>query len=79
MRKHHINTIKSVAADNVGVNYRSIWGFHVIDSEELEDGPNCCFHSFNASSEIIRFYEFFKKKRRVKTVKSMKSMKRSSE
>lgn len=38
MRKHHINTIKSVAADNAGVSFRSIWGFHVIDSEELEDG-----------------------------------------
>lgn len=38
MRRHHINTIKSVAADNAGVSYRSIWGFHVIDSEELEDG-----------------------------------------
>lgn len=38
MRRHHINTIKSVAAGNVGVSFRSIWGFHVIDSEELEDG-----------------------------------------
>lgn len=38
MRRHHINTIKSVAADNTGVSFRSIWGFRVIDSEELEDG-----------------------------------------
>lgn len=38
MRRHHINTIKSVAADNTGVSFRSIRGFHVIDSEELEDG-----------------------------------------
>lgn len=38
MRRHHINTIKSVAADNAGVSFRSIRCFHVIDSEELEDG-----------------------------------------
>jgi hypothetical protein len=38
MRKHHINTIKSVAAWYAGVSYRSIWGFHVADAEELEDG-----------------------------------------
>jgi hypothetical protein len=42
-RKHHINTIKSAAAHYAGVSYRSIRGFHVVDSDEQGDGSMVYF------------------------------------
>lgn len=57
MRKHHINTIKSVAAKGAKVGYRTIKDFEIVDSHPFAASNLCTVYQVKFSSEGRIFKE----------------------